>query len=189
MGLHGIRYEKGSRREAVPYEVVRPSVTLITRYSVIANGRLRCALAARTTRLLTAALPASSPRSKLVAPSQPFGSRSVVPSSSRTRPTTRRALFCARMGGGFCSDGCGDGRETVMTTARNMGELAGFAIPRLGMGTMALAIEGRPDDIWTPPGRITCQANPAPAPPKTWATAKKWCATRSPAGTVRATKC
>ena len=31
-----------------------------------------------------------------------------------------------------------------MTTARNMGELAGFAIPRLGMGTMALAIEGRP---------------------------------------------
>lgn len=25
------------------------------------------------------------------------------------------------------------------------GELAGFAIPRLGMGTMALAIEGRPD--------------------------------------------
>jgi len=26
-----------------------------------------------------------------------------------------------------------------------MGELAGFAIPRLGMGTMALAIEGRPD--------------------------------------------
>ena len=69
-----------------------------------------------------------------------------------------------------------------MTTARNMGELAGFAIPRLGMGTMALAIEGRPDrdtairtihaawtracDIWTPPGRITCQANPAPAPPE-----------------------
>lgn len=32
-----------------------------------------------------------------------------------------------------------------MTTARNMGELAGFTIPRLGMGTMALAIEGRPD--------------------------------------------
>lgn len=32
-----------------------------------------------------------------------------------------------------------------MTNARNMGELAGFAIPRLGMGTMALAIEGRPD--------------------------------------------
>lgn len=32
-----------------------------------------------------------------------------------------------------------------MTTARNMGELAGFAIPQLGMGTMALAIEGRPD--------------------------------------------
>ena len=110
----------------------------------------------------------------------PFG----CASSSRTRPTTRSALFCARMGGGFCSDGCGDGRETVMTTARNMGELAGFAIPRLGMGTMALAIEGRPDrdtairtihaawtracDIWTPPGRITCQANPAPAPPKTW---------------------
>ncbi len=30
-----------------------------------------------------------------------------------------------------------------MTTARNMGELAGFAIPRLGMGTMALAIEGQ----------------------------------------------
>ena len=26
-----------------------------------------------------------------------------------------------------------------------MGELAGFTIPRLGMGTMALAIEGRPD--------------------------------------------
>lgn len=25
------------------------------------------------------------------------------------------------------------------------GELAGFTIPRLGMGTMALAIEGRPD--------------------------------------------
>ncbi|NMM96837.1 aldo/keto reductase family oxidoreductase [Bifidobacterium sp. DSM 109960] len=32
-----------------------------------------------------------------------------------------------------------------MTIARNEGELAGFAIPRLGMGTMALAIEGRPD--------------------------------------------
>ena len=58
-----------------------------------------------------------------------------------------------------------------MTTARNMGELAGFAIPRLGMGTMALAIEGRPD-------RDTAIR-----------TAKKWCATRSPAGTVRATKC
>ena len=36
-------------------------------------------------------------------------------------------------------------RETVMTIARNESELAGFAIPRLGMGTMALAIEGRPD--------------------------------------------
>ena len=33
----------------------------------------------------------------------------------------------------------------MMVIARNMGELAGFAIPRLGMGTMALAIEGRPD--------------------------------------------
>ncbi len=32
-----------------------------------------------------------------------------------------------------------------MTIARNMGELAGFTVPRLGMGTMALAIEGRPD--------------------------------------------
>ena len=141
--IHGW-YEKRVAEGTVPYEVVRPSVTLITRYSVIANGN-EMRLAARTTRLLTSALPASSPRSKLVAPSQPFGSRSVVPSSSRTRPTTRSALFCARMGGGFCSDGCGDGRETVMTTARNMGELAGFAIPRLGMGTMALAIEGRPD--------------------------------------------
>lgn len=59
-------YEKRVAEGTVPYEVVRPSVTLITRYSVIANGRLRCALAARTTRLLTAALPASSPRSKLV---------------------------------------------------------------------------------------------------------------------------
>ena len=60
------RYEKRVAEGTVPYEVVRPSVTLITRYSVIANGRLRCAVAARTTRLLTAALPASSPRSKLV---------------------------------------------------------------------------------------------------------------------------
>lgn len=34
------------------------------------------------------------------APSQPFGSRSVVPSSSRTRPTTRRALFWQK--GGDC---------------------------------------------------------------------------------------
>ena len=32
-----------------------------------------------------------------------------------------------------------------MTVARNESELAGFRIPRLGMGTMALAIEGRPD--------------------------------------------
>ena len=32
-----------------------------------------------------------------------------------------------------------------MTVAQNESELAGFAIPRLGMGTMALAIEGRPD--------------------------------------------
>lgn len=92
-----------------------------------------------------------------------------------------------------------------MTTARNMGELAGFAIPRLGMGTMALAIEGRPDrdtairtihagldagvryldTAWS----YYLPSQPAPAPPKTWATAKKWCATRSPAGTVRATKC
>ncbi|WP_432624467.1 aldo/keto reductase [Bifidobacterium sp.] len=32
-----------------------------------------------------------------------------------------------------------------MAIARNESELAGFRIPRLGMGTMALAIEGRPD--------------------------------------------
>ena len=58
-------YEKRVAEGTVPYEVVRPSVTLITRYSVIANGN-EMRLAARTTRLLTAALPASSPRSKLV---------------------------------------------------------------------------------------------------------------------------
>lgn len=32
-----------------------------------------------------------------------------------------------------------------MAIARNENELAGFTMPRLGMGTMALAIEGRPD--------------------------------------------
>lgn len=32
-------YEKRVAEGTVPYEVVRPSVTLITRYSVIANGR------------------------------------------------------------------------------------------------------------------------------------------------------
>ena len=96
--IHGW-YEKRVAEGTVPYEVVRPSVTLITRYSVIANGN-EMRLAARTTRLLTSALPASSPRSKLVAPSQPFGSRSVVPSSSRTRPTTRSALFWQK--GGDC---------------------------------------------------------------------------------------
>ena len=62
--IHGW-YEKRVAEGTVPYEVVRPSVTLITRYSVIANGN-EMRLAARTTRLLTAALPASSPRSKLV---------------------------------------------------------------------------------------------------------------------------
>ena len=62
--IHGW-YEKRVAEETVPYEVVRPSVTLVTRYSVIANGN-EMRLAARTTRLLTAALPASSPRSKLV---------------------------------------------------------------------------------------------------------------------------
>lgn len=34
-----LEYEKRVAEEAVPYEVVRPSVTLFTRYSVIANGR------------------------------------------------------------------------------------------------------------------------------------------------------
>ena len=63
------------------------------------------------------------------------------------------------------------------------GELAGFTIPRLGMGTMALAIEGRPDRdtairtihagldagaaIWTRLGHIICRASPAPALRKT----------------------
>lgn len=32
-------YEKRVAEGTVPYEVVRPFVTLITRYSVIANGR------------------------------------------------------------------------------------------------------------------------------------------------------
>lgn len=32
-------YEKRVAEGTVPYKVVRPSVTLITRYSVIANGR------------------------------------------------------------------------------------------------------------------------------------------------------
>ena len=36
--IHGW-YEKRVAEGTVPYEVVRPSVTLITRYSVIANGR------------------------------------------------------------------------------------------------------------------------------------------------------
>lgn len=40
---------------------------------------------------------------------------------------------------------CRRWKGMMMVIARNMGELAGFAIPRLGMGTMALAIEGRPD--------------------------------------------
>lgn len=40
--IHGW-YEKRVAEGTVPYEVVRPSVTLITRYSVIANGRLRYA--------------------------------------------------------------------------------------------------------------------------------------------------
>ena len=34
-----LEYEKRVAEEAVPCEVVRPSVTLFTRYSVIANGR------------------------------------------------------------------------------------------------------------------------------------------------------
>ena len=97
-----LRYEKGSRREAVPYEVVRPSVTLITRYSVIANGRLRCALAARTTRLLTAALPASSPRSKscdsLSALRLPFGCAFIF-AHPRDKPWRRcvPAIACGGM--------------------------------------------------------------------------------------------
>ena len=114
--IHGW-YEKRVAEGTVPYEVVRPSVTLITRYSVIANGN-EMRLAARTTRLLTAALPASSPRSKLVE----------LPLS-----LSAPVRLCPHL------------PAPVMTTARNMGELAGFAIPRLGMGTMALAIEGRPD--------------------------------------------
>lgn len=142
-------YEKRVAEGTVPYEVVRPSVTLITRYSVIANGNEMRLGGANNPSPYGGITRIKSSVEARRAPSQPFGSRSVVLSSSRTRPTTRSALFCARMGGGFCSDGCsdgcGDGRETVMTTARNMGELAGFAIPRLGMGTMALAIEGRPD--------------------------------------------
>ena len=131
----------------------------------------------------------------------PFGCASF----SRTRPTTRSALFCARMGGGFCSDGCGDGRETVMTTARNMGELAGFAIPRLGMGTMALAIEAartairrsarftpawtRACAIWIRLGRIICRASLALALRKIWGTAKSWCVMRSLRGMAPEMKC
>ena len=63
--IHGW-YEKRVAEGTVPYEVVRPSVTLITRYSVIANGN-EMRLAARTTRLLTAALPASSSKGMISA--------------------------------------------------------------------------------------------------------------------------
>ncbi len=38
-----------------------------------------------------------------------------------------------------------NGAAAVPTSESNAATLAGFAIPRLGMGTMALAIEGRPD--------------------------------------------
>ena len=100
--------KKGSRREAVPYEVVRPSVTLITRYSVIANGN-EMRLAARTTRLLTAALPASSPRSKLVelplSLSAPVRLCPHLPAPARQAGCRR----CARMGGGYDDDVEGDG--------------------------------------------------------------------------------
>lgn len=75
------------------------------------------------------------------------------------------------------------------------GELAGFTIPRLGMGTMALAIEGRPDRdtairtihagldagvaIWIRLGHIICRASLALALRKIWGTAKSWCVMRS----------
>ena len=85
------------------------------------------------------------------------------------------------------------------------GELAGFTIPRLGMGTMALAIEGRPDRdtairtihagldagaaIWTRLGHIICRASPAPALRKTLATVKSWCVMRSLRGMAPEMQC
>lgn len=73
--------------------------------------------------------------------------------------------------------------------------LAGYEIPRLGMGTMALAIEGRPtnrnqaietihaaldagvrylDTAWS----ITCPASQEPASRRTWDMANTWFVTR-----------
>lgn len=85
------------------------------------------------------------------------------------------------------------------------GELAGFAIPRLGMGTMALAIEGariaiprfvrfmpvwmRVFAIWTRLGHIICRASLAPALRKTLATVKSWCVMRSLRGMAPEMKC
>ena len=85
------------------------------------------------------------------------------------------------------------------------GELAGFAIPRLGMGTMALAIEGRPDrdtairtihagldagvryldTAWS----YYLPSELAPALRKTLATAKSWCVMRSLRGMAPEMKC
>ena len=74
--------------------------------------------------------------------------------------------------------------------------LAGYEIPRLGMGTMALAIEGRPTNRnqarsrpsmprWMPGsvtltrrGPITCPASQEPASRRTWDMANTWFVTR-----------
>lgn len=85
------------------------------------------------------------------------------------------------------------------------GELAGFTIPRLGMGTMALAIEGvriaiprfvrfmpvwtRVSAIWIRLGHIICRASPAPALRKTLATVKSWCVMRSLRGMAPEMQC
>lgn len=85
------------------------------------------------------------------------------------------------------------------------GELAGFTIPRLGMGTMALAIEGRPDRdtaIRTIHAGLDagvryldtachtiCRASLALALRKIWGTAKSWCVMRSLRGMAPEMKC
>lgn len=73
--------------------------------------------------------------------------------------------------------------------------LAGYEIPRLGMGTMALAIEGRPTNrnqaietihaaldagsvTLTRRGPITCPASQEPASRRTWDMANTWFVTR-----------
>ena len=84
--------------------------------------------------------------------------------------------------------------------------LAGYEIPRLGMGTMALAIEGAPPTvirrsrpsmprsmpesvIWTRLGLIICPAHPEPASRRIWAMANIWSAMLCTRGMGRENRC